>query len=147
MSAKTFAFATGCRLLGIDTFAAICRQAPATARLVDVVADGQQDKLYAQRFERVADDVWKATAPLAIVPFAAWAAALTAETCVTGPGLEGRLARLPQGTCIVPAEDWHPRAESLLAVGLARWQTVERDDPFTLEPLYLRASSAEEKMR
>src|SRR5262245_2510185 len=45
MSAKTLAFATGCRLLAIDTFAAIVRQAPAAAQTVEVVADAQQDKL------------------------------------------------------------------------------------------------------
>ena len=40
---------------------------------------------------------------------------------------------------------WDPQAESLLRLGLARYTAGERDDPFALEPLYLRASSAEEQ--
>src|SRR5688572_13644244 len=43
MSAKTLAYATGARLVGIDTFAAIARQTPAEATVVDVIADAQQD--------------------------------------------------------------------------------------------------------
>src|SRR5258705_7888960 len=37
MSAKTVAYATGCRLLAIDTFAAIAQQAPAEAGQIDVL--------------------------------------------------------------------------------------------------------------
>src|SRR6516162_1038312 len=42
ISAKAFAYATGARLLAVDTFAAIAAQAPAEARQVDVLADAQQ---------------------------------------------------------------------------------------------------------
>jgi len=40
---------------------------------------------------------------------------------------------------------WDPQPESLLRLGLARHQKGERDNVWALEPLYLRASSAEEK--
>jgi tRNA A37 threonylcarbamoyladenosine modification protein TsaB len=42
---------------------------------------------------------------------------------------------------------WEPRPESLLALALRRWAAGERDDPFAVEPLYLRPSSAEEQWR
>ena len=35
--------------------------------------------------------------------------------------------------------------ETLLQLGLARYQAGARDDPWALEPLYLRPSSAEEQ--
>src|ERR1041385_8383863 len=44
MSAKTLAYATGCVLLAVDTFAAIAHQAPAEALCLDVIADAQQDR-------------------------------------------------------------------------------------------------------
>jgi tRNA A37 threonylcarbamoyladenosine modification protein TsaB len=44
-------------------------------------------------------------------------------------------------------ELWFPQPQSLLAVGLERWRRGERDDPFAVEPLYLRPSSAEEKWK
>src|SRR5205085_2940336 len=46
MAAKAFAYATGCALLGADTFATIAGQAPAEALRLDVIADAQQDRVY-----------------------------------------------------------------------------------------------------
>src|SRR4051794_34194529 len=49
-SAKVFAYATGCALVAVDTFAAIAMQALAPAAnaagSLDVLADAQQDKVY-----------------------------------------------------------------------------------------------------
>src|SRR5262245_51139 len=45
ISAQTFAYATGCAVLGISTFAAIARQAEPTAQQVAVLADAQQGKV------------------------------------------------------------------------------------------------------
>src|SRR5262245_6159739 len=45
MSAKAFAYATGCKIIGIETFLAIAAQAPPAAVLFDVIADAQQDKV------------------------------------------------------------------------------------------------------
>src|SRR5258708_5825883 len=49
MSAKTLAYAVGCKLLAVDTFAAIALQTPPGAAKVDVIADAQQDRIYVQR--------------------------------------------------------------------------------------------------
>jgi len=38
-----------------------------------------------------------------------------------------------------------PQPESLLRLGLKRYRREERDDVGTLEPIYLRPSSAEEQ--
>src|SRR5207244_6486498 len=67
MSAKAFAYATGCALLAVDTFPVIAAQAPADADPLDVIADAQQQKVYLQRFERGAP-----ASPLAIRPAAEW---------------------------------------------------------------------------
>jgi tRNA threonylcarbamoyladenosine biosynthesis protein TsaB len=148
ISAKTLAYALGCRLLAIDTFAAIARQAPASATAVEVIADAQQDKVYAQRFTGpAAHGAWHATDPLCILPFADWIAQLKPGVTVSGPGLEGRENRLPTEVAVAPSADWRPRVESLLSLGWERWQRGESDDVYALEPLYLRPSAAEEKWR
>lgn len=149
MSAKTLAYATGCRLLTIETFAALARQAPLEAAGVDVVADAQQDKLYAQRFGRVpGTPTWQALTPLAVVPAAEWLLRPWSDNLgaawVTGPGVELLQGRLRANLRVV--ENRNPQATSLLALGWERWQREERDDPFAVEPLYLRPSSAEEKL-
>jgi tRNA A37 threonylcarbamoyladenosine modification protein TsaB len=46
---------------------------------------------------------------------------------------------------VVEPEQWDPHPESLLRIGLVRYESRDLDDPWTLEPLYLRPSSAEEK--
>ena len=139
MSAKMLACATGCALLAIDTFDAIRLQAPAEHRIIDVIADAQQDKIYVQRFgDRVE--------PLMILPLAMWLeSALAWHVAVTGPGLETYADRLSETLTVLPREIWLPRPASLLQRGLKRFRKGERDHPFTVEPLYLRASSAEEK--
>ncbi|MCI0681130.1 MAG: tRNA (adenosine(37)-N6)-threonylcarbamoyltransferase complex dimerization subunit type 1 TsaB [Gemmataceae bacterium] len=143
MSAKTLAHATGCRLLAVETFAAIARQAPSEAEVVDVIADAQQDKLYVQRYQSAPGR--QPATPLRIMPFADWAAELTPGAWVTGPGLAQHGHRLPASIQLAPAAERHPRAAGLVALGWERWQRGEGDDPMALQPLYLRPSSAEEK--
>jgi tRNA threonylcarbamoyladenosine biosynthesis protein TsaB len=146
MSAKALAYATGCALVGVETFAAVAAQAPPEAGRVDVLADAQQDKVYVQPFAR-AGGGWAAQAPLAIRPFAEWMAGRDAGARATGPGLRRWAEKLPTGMPVVDPALWDPRPESLLALGLARYQAGARDDVWALEPIYLRPSAAEEQWR
>ena len=147
MSAKTFAYATGCALLAVDTFAAIALQAPAQVGRLDVIADAQQDKVYVQAFARSAEaNAWVARTELRIVKANDWLAGRERDAWVSGPGLCILAARLG-GVPMVPSQDWEPRAESLLQIGCERLLRGERHDLWSLEPLYLRPSSAEEKWR
>jgi len=141
MSAKTFAYAAGCALLAIDTFAVIAAQAPAEADPLDVIADAQQQKVYVQRFERGTP-----VSALVIRLAAEWLANAPAPW-VSGPGLRHHRERLPAEVRAVEESLWEPRAESLLALALKRWRAGERDDLFAVEPLYLRPSAAEEQWR
>lgn len=145
MTAKTLAYATGCALLAIDTFAAIAQQAPEQALRVDVLADAQQDKIYAQPFARSAPgEKMEPVAPLSIQAFPDWLAGLEEATWVSGPGIEGQKSRLGKHL-VVQSDQRESRPESLLRLGLGRFRRGERDDFWKLEPLYLRPSAAEEK--
>jgi len=146
MSAKTLAYATGCALLAIDTFSAIAFQAPEEALCLDVIADAQQDKVYTQRFARPAPgEAFTAASALGIQLFGAWLETLLEGVWVSGPGLRGQERLLPSGVRAVDAAHWDPLPGSLLELGLARYQRGERDDLWTVEPLYLRPSAAEEQ--
>lgn len=147
MSAKTLAYATGCALLAVDTFLAIAVQAPAEALVQDVIADAQQERIYQQRFGRDAAGGWSALQPLAIVHVTDWLSDLRGDVWVSGPGLELYRSRLPAGALSAERATWTPSPASLLEVALERWRAGERDDPFIVEPLYLRPSAAEEKWR
>ncbi len=146
MSAKALAYATGCALLAIDTFAAVALQAPSEALILDVLADAQQDRVYVQRFGRAQPGAaFSALAPLAIQAAGEWLPTLPAGAWVSGPGLRKHEARLPASAHAVPPAEREPNAERLLHLGLERFARGERDDLWAVEPLYLRPSSAEEQ--
>jgi tRNA threonylcarbamoyladenosine biosynthesis protein TsaB len=144
ISAKAFAYATGARLLAVDTFAAIAAQAPAEARQVDVLADAQQRQLYVQRFER-GGEAWRAVTGLAVTPADGWLAAPAAW--VSGPGVALVQDRLPASCRAVGPADREPRPATLLRLALARPDLDRGDDPWALEPLYARPSSAEQNWK
>jgi tRNA threonylcarbamoyladenosine biosynthesis protein TsaB len=144
ISAKTLAYATGCALIGVDTFAAIALAADGSYRFLDVLADAQQDKVYVQSYEHTATG-WEARGPLSIRPFTAWVAARAADAAVTGPGLRKWAGHVPPGVPVVDRARWEPQAAHVLTIGLSRLAGGERDDLYAIEPLYLRPSSAEEQ--
>lgn len=145
MTAKTLAYATGCAVLGIDTFAAVALQSPPECPRVDVIGDAQKEDVYVQPFAR--GDVWRSSGELRVEPFALWLERRDPEAWVSGPGLVKWEARLPPDIPRVPVGSREPSVESLLALGLARYRAEERDDLFALEPLYLRPSAAERQWR
>lgn len=145
MTAKTLTHATGCALLGVETFSAIAQQTPGEVLRVDVLADAQQDKIYVQSFLRqYRGEPMKAQSALTIQAFDDWLAGLEKDIWISGPGLERHEERL-RGRLLAPATLRKPSAESLLTIGLERWQRGERDDFLKLEPIYLRPSAAEEQ--
>lgn len=146
MSAKTFAYATGCELVAVPTFAAIAEgwTNSATTHL-HVIADGLQGQVYAEGYERTPAG-WQTFWPLRLVSIrdwqAEWGGWLAPVSGITGPG-----ARLVEHT--VPTNlPGEPLAAPTLAALLAaarQQNPLSRDDMLALEPLYLRGSSAEEK--
>jgi tRNA threonylcarbamoyladenosine biosynthesis protein TsaB len=146
MSAKALAYAIGRPLIGVETFAAVAHQTPAAAARLDVLADAQQDKVYVQSFTRESG-FWQAAGRLTVQPFAAWLAGRAADAWVTGPGLHKWAGRLPAAAPVVDATMWDPQPASVLRLALARLAAGELSDVWTLEPLYLRPSSAEQQWR
>jgi tRNA threonylcarbamoyladenosine biosynthesis protein TsaB len=146
MSAKTFAYATGCAVAGVETFAAIAQQAPTEVQNIDILADAQKKNVYVQSFIRAADR-WQPASALTIRPFTDWLARRGADAWVSGPGLLKWHTQLPAEVHVVDEALWEPRANSLLRLGLARLAAGSSDNALSLEPLYLRPSSAEEQWR
>jgi tRNA threonylcarbamoyladenosine biosynthesis protein TsaB len=144
MSAKAFAYAIPCAVVAIDTFAAIASQAPGYVSRLAVLADAQQDKLYVQEFTRDGED-WVAIGPLAIRPFMDWLSGISVPLGVSGPGLEKWDSHLPANIQQVAAPLWTPLPQTLAHMANARLLRGETDDLWSLEPIYLRPSAAEEQ--
>jgi tRNA A37 threonylcarbamoyladenosine modification protein TsaB len=69
------------------------------------------------------------------------------KTWISGPGLERFSPEIQGKLQFVDKEFWHPNAESLLILGLAKYHQGEWGDLWKIEPLYLRPSSAEEQWK
>lgn len=131
MTAKTLAYVVGCPLIGVPTMPILALQAGEPR--VDVVIDAQKDQIYAQSFDHA-----QALGELRIVTVADWLAQRDPSVLVTGPGLSKIAAPQLRRT---PETAWQPTAASLLAIGT----TLTPTDPFTLVPIYLRPSAAEQQ--
>jgi tRNA threonylcarbamoyladenosine biosynthesis protein TsaB len=146
MSAKALAYAACCPVIGVETFAAIAHQAPENVSQLDVIADAQQQKVYLQRFGRAqSGSALLPLAPLAICDVSEWLGTLSTSRWVSGPGLHSYQQQLQQHCQMLGASEWDPQLGSLSHLGFTRYACGEHDDLWSLEPLYLRPSSAEEK--
>jgi tRNA threonylcarbamoyladenosine biosynthesis protein TsaB len=142
MSAKAFAYATGCKLLMLETFAVIASQAPADVARLAILADAQQDKVYVQEFQRVGLEM-TSLAALRIEPFSAWAERQLKPQWIAGPGLRKWASHLPASLRPVDVSLWDPQPAQLVRLAFLRYLAGEQDDIWSAEPLYLRASAAE----
>ena len=145
MSAKAFAWATGCRFVPVPTFHAVVERVSDEIAAVDVIADALQGLIYRQRFQR-AGGPWEPADDLRIEPAAAWAERLPEGVAVSGPGLSVYDGLIRPEVVRVTAELRLPTAESVFAAG-RRLPPVSGAALAGLEPLYLRGSSAEEKAK
>jgi tRNA threonylcarbamoyladenosine biosynthesis protein TsaB len=142
--AKTFAYAIGCEVLGVDTLQVIASQAPlAPGRQLWSVLDGQRGQLFAAKFA-AGEKHWQQVAAAHIIDADAWLASLGAGDLVTGSGLKRLLPKLAPDS-VISQELWEPQAATLGGLAWRDYQAGRRDDVWKLAPVYLRASAAEEK--
>lgn len=145
--AKTLAYATETPLVGVDSLHAIACNAPADATRVSVIADAQRGQLYVAEFIREAAGPLITARASRIEPLTAWLARLEPGTIVLGPALDSPRIRtaLPAGLAGTDSTLNYPAGHRLIELARQTWAAGRRDDLWTLEPLYLRESSAEEQ--
>jgi tRNA threonylcarbamoyladenosine biosynthesis protein TsaB len=145
-AAKTLAYATRRPLVGLDSLELLARNAPGAARRVAVIVDAQRGDLYAADFARAEPGgPLVRTFPTRIEPIDRWIEGLEPETVVLGPGLERLRTPLPGSIHrLDPSANW-PDGHRLVELARDAWATGRRDDPWFLEPLYLRRSAAEDQ--
>ena len=140
--AKALAFAAGCDAVGVPSHAAVRQFAETlspSGTVINVVSDALREHLYVTRFVLMGENEPAEAGPTRLVSLAEYVP--DGSVLCDDERLRGRMPGIP----FSPAEGAVVDAETLLAVGLERWRTGVRDDPFALVPLYVRRSSAEEK--
>jgi tRNA threonylcarbamoyladenosine biosynthesis protein TsaB len=145
MSARTLAMMTGARLLGISTFEILAQHClEAGHAKIEIIADAQQDKIYAQSFENNNSNL-KSASELKIVSAAEWIANRDINFAIAGPGVPKVQPLISANQGMVVEQSGNINKESFLALALKKLFSHHSDDPLSLQPLYLRRSSAEEQ--
>lgn len=145
-AAKTLAFACRCPLIGLDSFDVIARNAAPDAMEVAVVADAQRGEWFAATFAReVAGAPLQRREPTRILSALAFLGSLTPGATILGPALDRESVAVASSIERLPAELNHPRGYPLLDAACEAFAAGRRDDPWFLEPIYIRRSAAEEK--
>jgi tRNA threonylcarbamoyladenosine biosynthesis protein TsaB len=147
MAAKTLAYTTGAPIIGLDSLEAVARQSRGALHIW-VVADAQRGEVYTAEFTRTAPgDPLKTARGTAIENLTDWSARLDSSMLVLGPGLGNAQIRaaIPAGLLTDDPAHNYPEGSALMELARDVWMSGQRDDPWLLEPRYLRRSAAEEK--
>jgi len=140
--AKTFAYAVGCPITGIDTFQAVAAAQQQSDRIW-VIEDALRGDVCAGEYCRKQDQ-WINVTPPRLLSLDAWRSQLASDAFLSGPGLTSYADQLSSYPQAAPA-DCVPRATQVARLGLARFRAGLVDDLWRLEPFYMRRSAAEEK--
>ncbi len=141
--AKTLAYTTHCRLAAVDTFQAIACNSPADVSSVEVVGDAQRGDLFRGKYTRTADGRWRRDGGIEAIAAEVWATRLRADDVLSGPGTN-KFGHLVGGRCrVLPPECRVPGAECVARLGIEAIEAGMATDFWSIEPLYLRRSSAE----
>lgn len=145
-TAKAFAYAVGCQVIGVHSLAAIAARVEPACAAVSAVLDAQRGELFAADFTRRSDGALAGQGTTRLVEAQAWIEALPPGSTVTGPGLERWVAHLPAGVLVVERALWDARAAEVGRLGWQAFLAGQRSTPFDLKCEYLRKAAAEERL-
>ena len=149
-TAKTFAYAVGAEVVGVDTMSVLAEPVPVAQRLWTVI-DAQRGELFAASFLPDPTSLgresatWTNERATHIAKPEQWIAQLTAGDVVTGPFAGSLRERLPDEVSVAASTLWQPHARCVADVGWRAFAGGQRDDLWQLVPNYYRRSAAEEK--
>lgn len=143
--AKTFAYAVGAEVQGVNTLDLLAAQAGPSPTPLWTVIDAQRQELFAAKFRVAGDFAILSEHEPAIISQDRWLAELQPGEQVTGPALKRLAKRLPIGVACVAEQLWHPMAEHVGRLAWHEYCAGRRDDVWNLSPNYYRLSAAEEK--
>lgn len=144
-SAKAFAYAVGCPVVGVNTLHVIAAQTNALSTPIWSVIDAQRQQLFAARFLRQSEGQLQHLTETHVVDEREWLAGLKPNDVVSGPGLTRLAESLPPHVTIEAADRWQPMAEAVGRLGFLAWCAGTRETPLSLLPQYYRRTAAEEQ--
>ena len=146
-TAKMFAYATGAKLIGIDTLEALAAGAGSETKRISVAIDAQRGEIVAQNFE-VGCDLPVPLGPSRMIPVDQWwdfGKEAGKDTAFASPILHRIEKMVPEGVVLEDRSRWNPQAAQIGKIAAKRFEQGQFDDLWTLLPQYSRPSAAEEK--
>ncbi len=146
-TAKMFAYATGAKILGVDTLLALAVGVGNRAKHVSVAVDAQRSEVVARNFT-IGDELPIALGPQRILTIAQWwdfGQNGAGDTVFTGPILHRIEKNVPPGIVLDDRSRWDPQAAHIGYIASHRFVRGEFDDLWTIVPRYSRPSAAEER--
>jgi tRNA threonylcarbamoyladenosine biosynthesis protein TsaB len=147
--AKTWAYATKCRLVAVATFAAVIEGLPPTSSTAWVIDDALRGDVFAQKFVPTGSPgvAWEAEGAARLLPFEEWSREVVPREQVCGPGVAIWKSELEsRGLVVAPSQFQRATAAAVARIGARLAAEGVATDPFALVPLYIRRSAAEEKL-
>jgi tRNA threonylcarbamoyladenosine biosynthesis protein TsaB len=145
-TAKTFAYAAGAEVLGVNTLTVLAAQAQPSSEPLWTIIEAQRQELFVAKFNGNIADALAIDCETSIVRQDIWLAQLRPGERVIGPALRRLASKLPAGVVAVEEELWQPMAATVGRVAWHAHRAGRRDNVWKLAPHYYRPSAAEEKM-
>jgi tRNA threonylcarbamoyladenosine biosynthesis protein TsaB len=142
VTAKALAYATGCRIVGVNTLQALAQPEVESGKNVLTILDAQRGEYFAASWTRNAAGEILPVQPTSLLSADELLRSLGADGVIMGPAVVKLAGSLPPG---VRAKATHPQASAVAALALHLAHRGETTDPFALAPLYLRRTAAEEQ--
>jgi tRNA A37 threonylcarbamoyladenosine modification protein TsaB len=164
VTAKTLAYATSARVVGVNTLQTIAYQARdyllttsqhgcdhgiLLPRRICAAINSQRGQVFSARFPFSCD--WlENQAAVETIDRDAWADRLEADDLATGPALTRLQSKLLDGKFpfqLAPMNVWYPSAQTVGRIGFRQFCRYGADDMWKLQPLYMRPSYADQPQR
>jgi tRNA threonylcarbamoyladenosine biosynthesis protein TsaB len=144
-TAKTLAYTLGADVIGVNTLEAIATRAPDDVACLWAVIDAYRHQVFAAKFVREPNDTFRLSIPIQLLDIDRWLECLRPGDPVTGPALRKYACRIPASVQMLDASLWSPTASCVGQLGWQHYQRGARSSLWSLAPLYLRPSAAEER--
>lgn len=144
--AKTFGYVTGAPVLGIDTFEAIAQTCPPEIEETWVISNAQRGDLFAGKYTRSNEQCWQQTAEIVIRDATEFVNSLKPGTAICGPGIS-----LLDRDALTELQFKETSLQLLasqvaeITARLLRQNDSPKSETWSLTPVYIRKSAAEEK--